>query len=52
MSARILVLTFAKIDVVGHAFMELHAAVPWLTRTFTMWCVILCLVLSAMYLTI
>jgi hypothetical protein len=48
----ILVLTFAKIYVVGHAFMELREAASWLTRTFTVWCVALCLVLSAMYLTI
>lgn len=48
----ILVLTFAKIYVVGHAFMELRDAAAWLTRTFTTWCVVLCLVLSAMYLTI
>lgn len=48
----ILVLTFAKIYVVGHAFMELREAASWLTRTFTTWCVVLCLVLSAMYLTI
>lgn len=48
----ILVLTFAKIYVVGHAFMELREAAVWLTRTFTTWCVALCVVLSAMYLTI
>jgi hypothetical protein len=48
----ILVLTFAKIYVVGHAFMELRDAASWLTRTFAVWCVGLCLVLSAMYLTI
>src|SRR5882757_5322416 len=48
----ILVLTFAKIYVVGHAFMELRDAASWLTRTFTTWCVVLCLVLSMMYLTI
>lgn len=47
----ILVLTFAKIYVVGYAFMELREAASWLTRTFTTWCVALCLVLSAMYLT-
>ncbi|MFE3001618.1 cytochrome C oxidase subunit IV family protein [Nocardia sp. NPDC059246] len=46
----ILVLTFAKIYVVGHAFMEMREAAPWLTRTFTAWCIALCAVLSAMYL--
>ena len=48
----ILVLTFAKIYVVGHSFMELREAAPWLTRTFSAWCVLLCLVLSGMYLAI
>jgi hypothetical protein len=44
--------TFAKIYVVGHAFMELREAATWLTRTFSTWCAALCLVLSVMYLTI
>ena len=48
----ILVLTFAKIYVVGNAFMELREAAPWLTRMFTTWCVALCAVLSGMYLAI
>jgi hypothetical protein len=48
----ILVLTFAKIYVVGHAFMELRSAAPWLTRTFATWCVALCITLSCMYLAI
>lgn len=47
----ILVLTFAKIYVVGHAFMELREAAPWLTRLFSGWCVSLCVVLIGMYLT-
>jgi hypothetical protein len=46
----ILVLTFAKIYVVGHAFMELREAAPWLHRTFIVWCVGLCLTLSIYYL--
>lgn len=46
----ILVLTFAKIYVVGHAFMELREAAPWLHRTFLLWCVGLCLTLSTYYL--
>jgi len=46
----ILVLTFAKIYVVGHSFMELHEAAQWLHRTFASWCVILCLTLSVLYL--
>jgi hypothetical protein len=48
----ILVLTFAKIYVVGHAFMELRGAAPWLNRTFATWCVALCIGLSGMYLAI
>lgn len=48
----ILVLSFAKIYVVGHSFMELREAAPWLTRIFTTWCVALCVVLSGMYLAI
>jgi heme/copper-type cytochrome/quinol oxidase subunit 4 len=48
----ILVLTFSKIYVVGHAFMELREAAPWLTRTFATWCVALCTVLSVMYLAV
>jgi hypothetical protein len=46
----ILVITFAKIFVVGNAFMELREAAAWLTRTFALWCVSLCGVLSVMYL--
>jgi heme/copper-type cytochrome/quinol oxidase subunit 4 len=46
----ILVLTFAKIAVVGHSFMELRESARWLTRTFFGWCVGMCLVLSVMYL--
>jgi hypothetical protein len=45
----ILVLTFGKIAVVGHAFMEMREAAPWLTRTFFAWCALMCIVLSAMY---
>jgi hypothetical protein len=48
----ILVLTFAKIYVVGQAFMELRVAALWLTRMFTCWCVAVCVILSVMYLTI
>jgi hypothetical protein len=48
----ILVLTFAKIYVVGYAFMELREAAPWLARTFAVWCVGLCAVMSGMYLMI
>jgi hypothetical protein len=46
----ILVLTFAKVYVVGNSFMELRQAARWLTLTFTIWCVALCTVLSFMYL--
>jgi heme/copper-type cytochrome/quinol oxidase subunit 4 len=46
----LLVLTFAKIYVVGHTFMELREAAAWLHRTFAGWCVALCLVLSVFYL--
>jgi hypothetical protein len=46
----LLVLTFAKIYVVGHAFMELREAAPWLRRTYAGWCVGLCLILSVYYL--
>jgi hypothetical protein len=46
----ILVLTFGKIAVVGHSFMELREAAPWLKRTFFGWCAATCVVLSAMYL--
>ena len=48
----ILVLTFAKIYVVGHSFMELREAARWLTTTFTAWCIVLCVVLSGLYLAI
>jgi hypothetical protein len=48
----ILVLTFGKIAVVGHSFMELREAAPWLQRTFFGWCLTTCVVLSVMYLTI
>jgi hypothetical protein len=48
----ILVLTFAKIYVVGYAFMELREAALWLARTFAAWCVGLCAAMSGMYLII
>jgi len=48
----ILVVTFAKIYVVGHAFMELREAAPWLQNLFRTWCLALCIVLSAMYMSI
>ena len=48
----ILVLTFAKIFVVGHSFMELREAARWLTIAFSTWCIVLCLVLSGLYLAI
>jgi Prokaryotic Cytochrome C oxidase subunit IV len=48
----ILVLTFAKVFVVGHSFMELRQAARWLVITFTTWCLGLCTVLSLMYLSI
>jgi hypothetical protein len=48
----ILLLTFAKIYVVGHSFMELREAAWWLRWTFTAWCVVLCAVLSGMFLAI
>jgi Prokaryotic Cytochrome C oxidase subunit IV len=47
----ILVLTFAKVYVVGNAFMELREAARWLVLTFTIWCIALCAVLTGMYLT-
>lgn len=46
----LLVLTFAKAFVIGHAFMEHREAARWLRVTFDAWCVGLCLVLSLMYL--
>jgi len=48
----ILVLTFAKIGVVGHSFMEMRESAPWLTRTFFGWCLVMCVALSVMYLAI
>lgn len=46
----ILVLTFAKIFVVGHSFMELREAASWLVRAFAGWCIGLCTVLCVLYL--
>jgi cytochrome c oxidase subunit IV len=46
----ILVLTFGKIGVVGHSFMEMREAAPWLSRTFFAWCLVMCVILSAIYL--
>jgi Prokaryotic Cytochrome C oxidase subunit IV len=48
----ILVLTFAKVYVVGHSFMELRQSARWLVLTFTTWCIGLCAALSLMYLSI
>lgn len=46
----ILVVTFAKIYVVGHAFMELREAAPWLQYLFRAWCAAVCLTLCILYL--
>ena len=48
----LLLLTFSKIYVVGHSFMELREASPWLVRLFSGWCAGLCAVLTGMYLTL
>jgi hypothetical protein len=48
----ILVLTFAKIFVVGHVFMEIRESAPWLMRLFLTWCIGLCVTLSVLYLLI
>lgn len=48
----ILVLTFVKIALVGHSFMELRDAAPWLQRIFFGWCIATCVLLSAMYLSV
>jgi hypothetical protein len=48
----ILILTFGKIAVVGHSFMELRESAPWLARTFFGWCLVMCLTLSVMYLAV
>lgn len=48
----ILVLTFGKVAVVGHSFMELREAAPWLQRTFFGWCLATCVALSVMYLNV
>jgi hypothetical protein len=48
----ILVLTFAKIYVVGHAFMELHDAAAWLHRLYVCWCIGLCATLCIVYLVV
>lgn len=48
----ILVVTFVKIYVVGHAFMELREAAPWLQNLFRAWSFVLCIALIAMYLMI
>ena len=48
----ILVLTFGKIAVVGHSFMELREAAPWASRTFFGWCLVMCTVLGALYLAV
>ena len=45
----ILLLTFAKIYVVGHSFMELREAARWLVRLFSTWCAALCSVLVGLY---
>lgn len=46
----ILVLTFGKIYLVGHAFMEMRHAAAWLHRTFASWCCSLCAALTVLYL--
>ena len=45
----ILVVSFAKIYVVGNAFMELREAARWLQNLFLAWCIGLCAVLTTMY---
>lgn len=48
----ILFLTFGKIAVVGYSFMELRDAAPWASRTFFGWCLVMSVVLSALYLAV
>ncbi|MCV7099884.1 cytochrome C oxidase subunit IV family protein [Mycobacterium palustre] len=48
----ILLVTIAKIYVVGHAFMELREAAPWLQNLFRGWCLALCTTLCVLYLSI
>lgn len=44
----ILLLTFVKVFMVGHSFMELHRAPAWLRGVFTTWCAGTCLALIVM----
>lgn len=46
----IVVLTFAKVLVVGYVFMELHRAVRRLRTVFTCWCAAVCAMIVALYL--
>lgn len=46
----ILVVTFAKIYVVGHSFMELREAARWLQYAFKAWCAVVCITLCILYL--
>lgn len=48
----ILVLTFVKVFMVGHTFMELRTAPPWLKKTFVRWCVAMCVLLIALAFTL
>jgi hypothetical protein len=48
----VLVLSFAKIYVIGNTFMELRESARWLNLAFTSWCIGVCLTLIVMYLTL
>ncbi|NIB44306.1 cytochrome C oxidase subunit IV family protein [Pseudomaricurvus alkylphenolicus] len=43
--AAILFISFVKVYLVGHSFMELKFAPSWLRHSFTAWCSLSCLLL-------
>ena len=49
--AVILIVTFGKIFIVGHAFMEHRHAARWLRFSFAAWCAVTCGALVALYVT-
>jgi hypothetical protein len=45
----ILLVTFGKMFVIAHAFMEQRHAAPWLRLSFASWYVLVCAALTALY---
>lgn len=51
-ASAILVVSFVKVYIVGHSFMELRRAAPFLRLIYATWCVAMCAILILFYVTV